>query len=73
MRWDNPEIVERELIRPWAESIPLRVPHKRRVKKVEYDPETKTAKVNLEIIIPKELADIQLNLELTDDGISFTG
>jgi hypothetical protein len=67
MRWDNAEIVEREVLRPWAEGAPLLVRGDREVLEVEYDPETRTGFVRVIVRIPIEGEEVRVPFELRDN------
>lgn len=67
MRWDNAEVVEREVLRPWAESAPLLVRGKREVLDVTYDPESRSGTVKVVVRIPVEGEEVTVPFELRDN------
>jgi hypothetical protein len=68
-RWDIPEVIERDLLRPWAERVPIGLPHKREVEEVEYDSETGTAIIRVRITIPKDSVVLTLPVRLEADPL----
>ena len=67
MRWDNAEIVEREVLRPWAEKAPLLVRGEREVLEVTYDPETRLGFVKVIMRIPSSGEVVKVPFELREN------